>query len=397
MSNSRAPEAAARPVVACYCATFLKLEMLHIYRQLTALERVRSVVIARKRENAARFPFAPLHLVERPALHFLRRFWFKNVRRAPWPISPNECARIRQVLDHSQAQLLHIYFGHIAVHLQPLIDSWTRPCVVSFHGADVQVDMAKPGYRAATERMLKSVRLVLVRSRSLRDAVLRLGCPEGKIRIHRTGIPLGEFPFRARAWPTNGAWHFVQASRLIEKKGFATSLRAFAQFATRFPQSHFTLAGEGPLRESLQSLAQKLGVAGKISFPGFLDQSGLRELYYRSHIFLHPSEMGTDGNQEGVPNAMLEAMATGLPVFATAHGGIPEAVENGASGVLVPERDADGLAARLLEYAEAPERLASLAGRGAQSIAENFDQAKNARKLEEFYLEAIASGRVKPG
>ncbi len=378
-----------RPVVACYCATFLKPEMLHIYRQLTALERVRPIVIARKRENEAHFPFAPLQLVRHSSLHFLRRLWFKDICRAPWPISPNERDRLRHALDQGPAQLLHIYFGHIAVHLQPLIDAWPRPCVVSFHGADVQVDMDKPAYRAATARMLESVRLVLVRSRSLRDAVIRIGCPEEKIRIQRTGIPLNEFPFRRRTWPANGAWRFVQASRLIEKKGLATSLRAFAKFAARFPQSHFALAGDGPLREQLQTLAGELGVADKISFPGFLEQSELRALFDRSHIFLHPSETGVDGNQEGVPNAMLEAMASGLPVFATAHGGIPEAIENGVSGILVAEGDAAALAAKLLEYANAPERLAEIAHRGAEAIAENFDQAKNVRKLEDFYFEAM--------
>ena len=73
----------------------------------------------------------------------------------------------------------------------------------------------------------------------------------------------------------------------------------------------------------------------------------MREVYYASHIFLHPSETGSDGNQEGIPNSMLEAMATGLPVFATKHGGIPEAIENGVSGILVPERDHEALVATL--------------------------------------------------
>src|SRR5439155_470909 len=75
----------------------------------------------------------------------------------------------------------------------------------------------------------------------------------------------------------------------------------------------------------------------------------LRELLYESHVFLHPSETGPDGNQEGVPNSMLEAMASGLAVFATNHGGIPEAIGNGVSGMLGPERDQKSLARALLE------------------------------------------------
>src|SRR6266403_706067 len=80
----------ARPVVACYCATFLKPEMLHIYRQITSLRRVEPFVIAQKREEAARYPFDRIAVVGKPATHFARRFWFKQMRDAPWQVSPGE-------------------------------------------------------------------------------------------------------------------------------------------------------------------------------------------------------------------------------------------------------------------------------------------------------------------
>ncbi len=387
----RSDVATERPVAASYCATFLKPEMLHIYRQITALERFRPIVITQKREEAARFPFTPVEIVGKPPTHFLRRFWFKQLRNAPWQISSGEQQQLRRILDRYDAQLLHIYFGHIAVHLLPLILSWPRPSIVSFHGADVMVDMEKPAHRDATEKMMKAVRLVLVRSRSLRDAVIRLGCPERKIRIHRTGIPVTETPFVRREWPADGHWRLVQAGRLIEKKGFATSLRAFTEFASDYPEATLTIAGDGPLQQQLQSQARDLGIADKVFFRGFISQKELRELFYSSHIFLHPSETGADGNQEGVPNSMLEAMATGLPVFATIHGGIPEAIENDRSGILVSEKDYSALARKLLELVAAPNQLSRLTEEGAKSVAEKFDQQTQNRKLEDYYFEAISS------
>ena len=117
--------------------------MLHIYRQITALERFRPVVIAQKREEAARFPFEPVFVVGKPTTHFLRRFWFRTMRKAPWQISHREVLRIKHLLEENEAQLLHIYFGHIAVHLLPLILHWRPPTVVSFHGADVLVDVMR--------------------------------------------------------------------------------------------------------------------------------------------------------------------------------------------------------------------------------------------------------------
>jgi colanic acid/amylovoran biosynthesis glycosyltransferase len=377
------------PVVACYCATFLKPEMLHIYRQITALERVRPVVIAQKREEAERFPFAPVFVVGKPATHFLRRFWFCTLQDAPWQMSRAEVAQIERLLATNDAQLLHIYFGHIAVHLLPLIRHWPKPTVVSFHGADVLVDLDKPRYRAATREMLAAARLVLVRSRSLARAVTKLGCDEDKIRLHRTGIPLAEIPFRLRVWPNDGAWKFLQAGRLIEKKGFQTSLRAFAVFGAKNPGAAFTIAGEGPLLIELKNLARELGVGERVRFVGFLSQAQLREQFYESHIFLHPSELGGDGNQEGVPNSMLEAMASGLPVFATNHGGIPEAITPEVSGVLVEERAHAALAAALFDWTNRPEALAQLARRGATAVAEKFEQQAQARALEDYYQEAL--------
>jgi glycosyltransferase involved in cell wall biosynthesis len=378
-----------RPVVAFYCATFLKPEMLHIYRQITGLRRVQPAVITQKRENAERFPFDKIDIVARPATHFLRRFWFRQVRDRPWQISSGELRALIDLLDREDAQLLHIFFGHIAVHLLPLIQAWSKPSVVSFHGADVLVDMERPAYRHATKQMLDAVTRVFVRSASLQRAVAKLGCDENKIDIVRTGIPLDEFPFREREFPTDGEWRFVQASRLIEKKGLATTLHAFTAFLPHYPRARLTITGEGPMLDELEELTRKLKIDDRVALPGFVAPDKLREIYYGSHIFLHPSETGSDGNQEGIPNSMLEAMVTGLPVFATDHGGIPEAIDNGTSGILVPERDYEALSRALLETVQDRHLLARLARNGANAVAEKFDQRKQIRRLEEIYLGMI--------
>jgi colanic acid/amylovoran biosynthesis glycosyltransferase len=366
--------------------------MLHIYRQITALKRCHPVVIAQKREQAERYAFEPVHIVTKSTTHFLRRFWFRKVRDAPWQISDAELHALLRVLTKTDARLLHIYFGHIAVHLLPLIRAWTKPSIVSFHGADVMVDMDKPAYREATRQMLDAVKLVLVRSESLRREVIHLGCDEKKIEVQRTGIPLEEFPFRERSFPQNGEWRFVQACRLIEKKGLPVTLRAFASFLGKYPDARLTIAGEGPLLGQLQELTRELKIDNRVSFTGFISQDQLRDIFYASHIFLHPSETGRDGNQEGIPNSMLEAMASGLPVFATRHGGIPEAIENGVSGVLVPERDDQELGRALLSAVQDPGFLSRIARAGVETVSQKFDQHIQVRRLEDVYLRMLARG-----
>jgi glycosyltransferase involved in cell wall biosynthesis len=382
----------SRPAVASYCATFLKPEMQHIYRQISGLERVRPIVITQKRENPELFPFEPVHRIPKPATHFFRRFWFRQLLNRPWEISELELEALLRILNKTETQLLHIYFGHIAVHLRPLIRSWPGPTIVSFHGADALVELEKPAYRRATAEMLGMVRRILVRSESLREAIVSLGADRQKIEILRTGIPVEQFPFRPRSVPDDGNWRLSQAGRLIEKKGFATSLRAFAVFQREYPNATLDIAGEGQLLYELQALARILKIESRVSFRGLLNPEALRQLFYESHIFLHPSHMGRDGNQEGVPNSMLEAMATGLPVFATNHGGIPEAVHNGLTGVLVPEKDHTALAGALIESVRDPAGLFELGRAGSESVAQGFDRTAQVRRLEDFYLETIERG-----
>jgi len=366
--------------------------MLHIYRQIIALKRCTPVVIAQKREQTERYPFESVQIVPKPATHFLRRFWFRQLRDAPWQISDAELHMLLGLLGKTDARLLHIYFGQIALHLLPLIRGWQNPSVVSFHGADVTVDMNKPAYREATRQMLDAVKLVLVRSESLRRAVIDLGCDPRKVEIQRTGIPLEEFPFRERSFPQNGEWRFVQAGRLIEKKGLPVTLRAFANFLRQYPKATLTIAGEGPLLAQLKELTRDLRLDQRVTLAGFVSQEKLRDIYYASHIFLHPSQTGHDGNQEGVPNSMLEAMASGLPVFATQHGGIPEAIENSVSGVLVPEHGYEELARALLNAAQDPGLLSRIARSGAENVRKKFDLQVQARRLEDIYLRMIGRG-----
>jgi len=382
---------AATPVAAQYVVTFLKPEMLHLYRQITALRAFRPIVFCQKREHAGTFAFADLQILPKPRTHALRRLWQKQILRRPITIYRSEARRILAALRRARAEVLHIYFGHIGVHLLPLLEICPLPVIVSFHGADAGVDLDQPTHLAPTRRMLDRATLLLARSESLAARLVALGADPAKIRLHRAGIPLAEISFVQRGAPADRAWRCVQACRLIAKKGLTTALRAFAEFRRAFPDSTFTIAGEGPQLAELRALAAALGVAGHVHFTGFLAQEKLRALYAESHIFLHPSELGADGDQEGVPNAMLEAMASGLPVVATPHGGIPEAIEQGVSGLLTAERDSAALAQSLLSLAGDPARYAPMSAAARARVVAMFDLEAQARTLEGIYREAIAT------
>lgn len=383
----------SRPVVASYCTTFLKPEMLHIFRQVGGLRRYATFVVTRERMEADRFPFPDIEELPRPSQPPLSRAYLKFVRRAPALLYRGEIGQLQALFARRPADLLHVYFGHTGVHLRAFLEAWERPAVVSFHGADVMRREHRPKYAAQMRELFQMVPLVLARSHSLAGMLASAGCPPEKIRINRTGIPLDDFSFREREVPPDGRWQLVQACRLIRKKGLPTTLRAFAEFRQDFPNAVLTVAGEGPMRAELESLAAGLGIAGAVTFAGFLPQDQLRDLYARSHVFIHPSETPPNQDQEGVPNSMLEAMATGLPVAATRHGGIPEAVEDGVSGLLVAEGDLHALAGALTRLATTPGLAAEMGRRAAQGVRENFEQASAIARLEGFYDEALALGK----
>lgn len=380
----------SHPVVASYCTTFLKKEMRHIYRQVASLRTFDTFVMTKSRENEDVYPFDEVEVLPRPRINFLSRFYKKYITRQEPIFYRGEYALLEGILSRRDADLMHVYFGHTGVHLLPFLRNWPKPSLVSFHGMDIMQRDDEPGYVDRLKDLLQVLPMVLARSESLADRLVDLGCARGKIRINRTGIPMDGFPFLRRTPPANGAWKLVQASRLIEKKGLNVTLRGFSALHKKFPAARLTLAGEGPLQPMLESLAKELHISDAITFAGFLNQEQLAALYRENHIFVHPSQTTEAGDQEGVPNSMLEAMATGLPVVATNHGGIPEAVTSGEDGLLVDERDVTAFTECLFKLCEDTALYGTLSTRAAESVREKFEHSRSIAKLESYYRELIS-------
>jgi len=207
--------------------------MLHVYRQVAGLQTVAPVVLTFKRENADRFPFEPIRFVHRSSLRWLRRIWRVQVKKVPQLAYPDEVNSMAVLLTANRCQLLHIYFGNNGLFWLPLLRRCQIPVLVSFHGADVQVNVGSAAARRLLLDLFSRCALVLARSESLASALVALGCSPDKIRIQRTGVPLDTFRYSVRQRPTEGAWRLLQACRLIEKKGLELTLRAFAAFLKR--------------------------------------------------------------------------------------------------------------------------------------------------------------------
>ncbi len=391
----------SRKLVISLCGTYLKKEMQSIYRQIAGLKEHRTVVFAEKVVNQELFPFDEVIQMTkrkrpRPRGNFILRFWYKHVLKK-WP-PPRPIVKevayyhpydLIDLIRGREPALVHVYYGHKAVkYIWMLLESQV-PFVISFHGVDVVKFIDEKFYVEKLRIAFNEAELVMARSQSLLDRLKDLGCPEDKLRLNRTPIPFGDIEFTERKPPENGRWLLIQACRLIGKKGIFTVLDALPAVLRKYPRLKYLLAGIGPSREEIAEAIRVRGLSENVDMLGWLDQEKLRRYYADSHIFLHPSQLTQENDQEGVPNSMLEAMASGLPVVATYHGGIPEAVTSGHDGLLVPERSPDELAEAILTLMENENMLRTFSKQASVSVREKFGFDQQIGNLEAIYDEAI--------
>jgi colanic acid/amylovoran biosynthesis glycosyltransferase len=178
--------------------------------------------------------------------------------------------------------------------------------------------------------------------------------------------------------------------RLVEKKGVADGLRAIAWARRRGVELRYTVIGDGPLRGRLEALAGELGIDDAVRFVGWQVQDAIVEALYGHDVLLAPSVTAQDGDQEGIPVTLMEAMATGMPVVSTRHSGIPELVEHGCSGLLADEGDYAALADALIRLSDSPELARSMARAARLRVAAVHDAAALDDQLDR-HLRSLAA------
>jgi glycosyltransferase involved in cell wall biosynthesis len=185
--------------------------------------------------------------------------------------------------------------------------------------------------------------------------------------------------------PMDRPYRLLALGRLVNYKGFDHLLTACHLLQGAGLDFTLTLAGDGPLRASLERQSRRLGLAGRVEFPGFVSHDRVPELFRHSDLFVMPSVVNQWGGSDGLPTVILEALAMGLPVVATRVAGIGEVIRHGLTGWLVPPGDAKALAGAVLEITADRGRALAVALKGRQLVLERFDPQANCRRLLELY------------
>ncbi len=289
--------------------------------------------------------------------------------------------------DKQAYDIVHCHFGPNGVRAVELRDigAVRGKIVTTFHGYDGSRERYDAGYY---ERLFGEGDLFLPVSEILRGGLIELGCDERKVLVRRMGVDIGRFRFSERR-PDGRTVTLVSVARLVEKKGIEYGIRAFAEVARDRSGLRYLIAGDGPLRPELADLVAELGLDEKVSFLGAIRADTVPGLLAEAHMLVAPSVTAVDGDAEGVPLTIMEAMASGMPVVASRHGGIPELVVDGESAFLVPERDVDALAERITHLIENPDVWPKMGRAGRAFVEEHFNIEKLNDQLVELYRRAM--------
>lgn len=265
--------------------------------------------------------------------------------------------------------------------------------ITTFRGYDISWYVHEYGEQVYDE-LFKKGDFFYTNCEFFRQRAIQLGCDENKIVVHGSGIDCSRFKFKSRYPDTSGLISIATTGRLIEKKGIEYAIRAVAKVVKVYPKIEFNIIGDGELKQHFIKIIQELNIVDKVHLKGWRNQKEIIDILDETHIFVAPSVTASDGNQDAPVNTLKEAMAMGLPVIATLHGGIPELVEDGISGFLVPERDDSAIAEKLIYLIEHPQIWQQLGFHGRKKVETEYDINKLNSELVEIYQQV--SGNLSP-
>ncbi len=268
------------------------------------------------------------------------------------------------------------------------------PFAIGLHGSDVFM-AEKPLLRGLVARSLRRCQLLTGCSGELVDRVCKLGRRPRVTRVIPYGVDTDYFApdserrgdWRERLGIPAKAPVVLSVGRMATKKGYQVLLPILDHLLEVQPEVHVVLAGEGDRLAEFKSAAAALGE--RVHFPGIVYRQDLAELYRAADIFVLPAVHDPAGNVDGLPNVILEAMASGLPVIASGISGIPLAVEHRVTGLLVPEGDGEALFAALHRLLAAPDEARSLGSAGRRKVEEELTWDAIAGRYRDAYLEVV--------
>jgi colanic acid/amylovoran biosynthesis glycosyltransferase len=342
-----------------------------------------------------RGPQSPLYLDDSPLqstrpLAKLARLTRRSVARARGTDSvASELTRLyAMAFRRARCQVVYVEFGQVAVLAMDACKRLDLPLIVHFHGIDAHSRLMLDRFGGRYPRLFEQAVAIIANSRTMEKALLDLGAHPEKLHYVPNGVDAERF--RAGA-PAEAQPTFLAVGRFAEKKAPQLTIAAFASVYRAHPEARLRMIGDGRILGVCQDLAQGLGVGDAVTFLGRQPHEVVADEMRRARGFVQHSVVASDGNTESMPNSILEASASGLPVVATRHAGIPEMVVDGETGFLVEERDVEGMARHMTRLVLEPGLAAELGHAGRRRMQESFSIDARIARLWEIVRAAASS------
>ncbi|MEE8638174.1 MAG: glycosyltransferase [Candidatus Margulisiibacteriota bacterium] len=359
---------------------YLGLSETFIYEPLRNIKAFEAIVLTLAKENLDKFPHPKIYsisdlplqerLLENLTNYFGRFAYFKKI------------------IKDLNIKLIHAHFAWEGIFILSLKRHFNLPLITSLYGQDIYRYPRDPVYRWQLKRLFSEGDLFLAACKDLKNKAISLGCPKNKIIVHHCRIDLNNFtPIKTKKEKTK--IKILMCGRLVEKKGFAYGIKAFAQSFNKYRNIRLQIIGDGPLKNKLISLIKKMKLEEFISLQGSKSHPEIARAMRDADIFMMSYVTAKNGDSEAAPLVLKEAQATGLPAISTRHAGVPEIVLDGKTGFLVEEKDVKGLAQKLNNLIENPQLRAKFGERGRRLIEERFNIKDQTCELEDIYKELI--------
>lgn len=269
-------------------------------------------------------------------------------------------------------------YGPTAVSVMDACDEANVPLIAHFHGYDAYMDHILRDFGSAYRRLFDIASSVIGVSSHMCDQLVRLGAPESKVHHNACGA---EVPERSQVARREAGYRFAMIGRLVEKKAPFVSLMAFSRLCADIPDATLEVVGDGPLNAACVQMIRALGLEGRVTLHGAQSHAFVLEVLGRSDYFLQHSVKAPNGDMEGTPVGVLEAMGMGLPVVSTRHGGICDIVAENKTGFLVDEYDFEGMYLAMKSLCDDPAHSCRIGNDARESVIKNWTAKKSIERL----------------
>lgn len=290
--------------------------------------------------------------------------------------------------EENKIDVVFTEYGMVGASVCKACQMANIPLVIHFHGADAHHKPTVAKYIARYQLAFKYASALICVSQSMVDELIKLGAPKQKIVLNPCGVDIHQF-VASQAESTPPTLFFV--GRFVEKKSPLTLIKAFAILKKQLPDANLIMAGSGALLEESENLAKDLGLSSSIEFPGVYTHQQVKEKMQKVRAFVQHSVTTPDGDSEGTPVCVLEASASGLPVVATAHAGINEAVIHQKTGLLCNEFDVETFAENMIKVLKDEEYAKNLGKNGVEHMRLNYSLKDRIVTIDQEIERAVIS------